>query len=260
VNRHILIILLVIVFGFGTLVLTGCPPKKEEAKPAAAPAAPPKEEAPAIGKPVKLELSTKEVKLAKKGGEAAIQATLMDEKNQVVQGTVAWSSSNDAVATVSDGKVVAVSSGNATITAKAADLEAKAEVLVQFPDKIVLTPDQFEIWTNVQDKIEQEVTAEVFDDKGALITVESLNWSTEDSEIAIVSNGVVSAKKAGKTVVTAEFEGVKGTAMVEVKTSYTAPKKDEAPAKDKDQPKKPAGVGKTKPKTPPKKPGGVGKK
>lgn len=260
-KKHILIILLVIAFGLGTIMLTGCPPKKEEAKGTPTPA--PKEESPAPSKPVKLELSVKEIKFVKKGEEQVIQATLLDEKNQIVkEGMVSWSSSSDTVATVNNGKVVAVGSGSATIIAKAAELEAKAEVTVQIPARIVLTPDKFEVWTNVQDKMEQEVTAEVLDDKDQPVDAVSLVWTIEDNEVAIVSNGKVSGVKAGKTVVTAEFEGIKGTAMVEVKTAagVTAPpKKDDAPAvPGKDKPGKPGAVGKGK-KTPAKKPGGVGK-
>ena len=50
--------------------------------------------------------------------------------------TVTWSSSDEAVATVdSNGKVTAISSGNATITATAGEESANYEVIVEQPKK-----------------------------------------------------------------------------------------------------------------------------
>ena len=73
------------------------------------------------------------VKLDRESATLEVGATL-DLHAQIVpdgaEGTIAWESSNTAVATVVDGKVTAVSAGTASIKAKCGDLEAVCAVTV----------------------------------------------------------------------------------------------------------------------------------
>ena len=63
------------------------------------------------------------------GKTVELTATVLPEN--ATDKTVTWTSSNEAVATVSDGVVTAVSTGEATITAKAGDKEATCTVTVK---------------------------------------------------------------------------------------------------------------------------------
>lgn len=130
---------------------------------------------------------------------------------------VAFSSSDEAVATVSaNGTVQAVSTGSAVITASAADTTATCRVAVTAavdqPDNPV-TPDtptgkdlvlqsiygsrgQFSF--NVGETAPLEV-----DGTDATVT-----WSSSDSQIATVdASGVVTAVSSGKAIITASVEG-----------------------------------------------------
>ena len=70
------------------------------------------------------------------GNSHTIKATVAPEE-VAAETTIEWSSSNEKVATVdSNGKVTAVSSGNATITATAGEESANYEVTVEQPKKV----------------------------------------------------------------------------------------------------------------------------
>lgn len=70
------------------------------------------------------------------GNSHTIKATIAPEE-VAAETTIEWSSSNEKVATVdSNGKVTAVSSGNATITATAGEESANYEVTVEQPKKV----------------------------------------------------------------------------------------------------------------------------
>ena len=70
------------------------------------------------------------------GNSHTIKATVAPEE-VAAETTIEWSSSNEKVATVdSNGKVTAVSSGNATITATAGEESANYEVTVKRPKKV----------------------------------------------------------------------------------------------------------------------------
>jgi uncharacterized protein YjdB len=70
------------------------------------------------------------------GNSHTIKATVAPEE-AAAETTIEWSSSNEKVATVdSNGKVTAVSSGNATITATAGEESANYEVTVEQPKKV----------------------------------------------------------------------------------------------------------------------------
>jgi uncharacterized protein YjdB len=124
---------------------------------------------------------------------------------------ITWSSSNKSVATVSGGKVTAVGSGTATITAKITyggkDYTATCTVRVSAPSvsnpTISVTSSSSTIEYSELDKGTAKLTAKVTPDKG------KIEWSISDSSVASISaNGktaTVTAKSAGSVRVTATY-------------------------------------------------------
>ena len=136
---------------------------------------------------------------------------------------VAFSSSDEAVATVSaNGTVQAVSTGSAVITASAADTTATCRVAVTAavdqPDNPV-TPDTPVTPSTPTGK--DLVLQSIYGSRGQFSfnvgetaplevdgTDATVTWSSSDSQIATVdASGVVTAVSSGKTIITAAVDG-----------------------------------------------------
>ena len=109
--------------------------------------------------------------------------------------TVTWTSSNDEVATVNNGKVTAVSEGEATITAKAGEQTATCEVTVTA--RPVAVESVTITGTGVENK-KATMTAGGTLQLSAMVlpegaTEKEVTWSTSDNQVATVSNGTVTA-------------------------------------------------------------------
>jgi trimeric autotransporter adhesin len=141
-------------------------------------------------------------------------ATLRDARNNVLTGrTIAWSSSNAAIATVDvDGLVTGVTAGEATITATSEGISGGAIVTVVPPPPLVVesitlsVPDSSLVqYDTVQ------VTAEIRDPAGTLITGREIVWTSLDTLVAIVNDsGLVIAVAPGSVKITATSDGVEG--------------------------------------------------
>ncbi len=107
-------ILLALAVAFSCIALVACVDKKEEEQGDVAVAV------------VTLDKDKAELKV---GGTLELKATVSPDN--ATDKTVTWSTSAEAVATVENGKVTAVSAGTATITAKAGDKSATCEVTVK---------------------------------------------------------------------------------------------------------------------------------
>lgn len=139
---------------------------------------------------------------------------------------VAFSSSDEAVATVSaNGTVQAVSTGSAVITASAADTTATCRVAVtaavdQPTDPVTPdTPSDLVIYSVYGESVVTDVTIEA--GKEALMEVQgtdsAVTWSIEDSSIATVdSSGMVKGVASGETTLTATVDGQTLTCKVRV--------------------------------------------
>ncbi len=139
---------------------------------------------------------------------------------------VAFSSSDEAVATVSaNGTVQAVSTGSAVITASAADTTATCRVAVtaavdQPTDPVTPdVPSDLAIYSAYSERVVDDVTIEA--GKEALMKVQgtdsAVTWSIADSSIATVdSSGMVKGVASGKTDLTATVDGQTLTCIVRV--------------------------------------------
>lgn len=133
---------------------------------------------------------------------------------------VAFSSSDEAVATVSaNGTVQAVSEGSAVITASAADTTATCRVAVTAAVDQPDTPSDLAIYSVNGNSVVTDVTIIVGEE--ALMEVQgtdsAVTWSIADSSIATVdSSGMVKGVASGKTDLTATVDGQTLTCIVRV--------------------------------------------
>ena len=132
--------------------------------------------------------------------------------------TVSWSSSNTAVATVKNGKVTAVKSGNAVITVKTEDGGKTATCSVSVSEKVYPVTGVSLNKTSL-DMVEGDVivlTATVSPENA---TNKNVTWSSDDPSVATVEEGKVTALKSGTAVVTVKTEDGGMTASCSITVS-----------------------------------------
>ena len=127
---------------------------------------------------------------------ATITATVLP--SDVTDSTVTWTSSDTTVATVTDGVVVAVGVGNATITATTHNgLTATCNVSVVI-DATGITLDKTALDMQVDDTA--TITASVLPSD---VTDSTVTWTSSDTTVATVTDGVVVAVGVGSATITA---------------------------------------------------------
>ena len=145
--------------------------------------------------------------------DETVTLTATVSPSDATEKTVTWSSSNSAVATVKDGVVTAVAVGTATITAKAGDKTATCTVTVTSATVAVtrLTLSTEYVSLNVNDIV--TIKANVYPDNA---TDKTVTWSSSNPTVASVSNGNVTALKAGTALITAKAGSLTATCTVSV--------------------------------------------
>ena len=136
---------------------------------------------------------------------------------------VEWSSTNAAVATVSNnGVVTAVGPGNATIIAKTVDggLTATCKVsVVTLAQEITFDCTELEIYNGESYTLQATVLPEDTSNK-------SLSWASSNTAVATVDdNGVISPIQAGTTTITATTQdgsGVEASCLVTILQQVTS--------------------------------------
>jgi uncharacterized protein YjdB len=131
-----------------------------------------------------------------------VAAVLDDAQKPVEKPVVVWSSSDPAVATVADGRVVGVGPGAATVTAASGTLRATAPVTVRVPDFARLTVTPAKTQLKVRDALVLKAAA--LDAKGARVGGVPVSWKSKNPQVAAVGpDGKVQALKKGTTTITA---------------------------------------------------------
>ncbi len=156
------------------------------------------------------------------GATVPYTATLRDATGKIVSGTVTFSSSNPAIATVnsSTGVATGVAPGVVTIQAASADgLTATATLTVSSlpAATIVVTPPASTIGVGVVETL----TATIRDAAGNILPNRFVVWQSSNNAIATVTNNggnttQVQGVSAGTVTITATSEGKSGTASVTV--------------------------------------------
>lgn len=154
----------------------------------------------------------------KEGDEANLKATVKPEDAE--NKNVSWSSSRTSVATVDDnGKVVAKAAGTSVITVTTEDGGYTATCTVTVaPNKISVTGvelDRTSLDMTEGDEVTLKATVKPED-----ATDKSVRWSSNNTAVATVKDGLITANKAGTatiTVYSVENEDIKATCKVTVK-------------------------------------------
>lgn len=130
-----------------------------------------------------------------------------------IQEEITWSSSNEEIAEVNNGIITAKSLGNATITAETSN-GLKKQVNIEVYQKVEsLTLDKQNVELYVGDTAQLNVT--ITPDEA---TYKDITWSSLNSSIATIENGVVTAKGVGETTITAKTkDGVSQQCSITVK-------------------------------------------
>lgn len=121
---------------------------------------------------------------------------------------VTWSSSNVAIATVSNGLVTAKAEGTATVTAKTSNNKtATCAVTVNAPTDT--TPSRVEVTSISLNASSQTLQMDTVWDLKATVypsdaTDKSVTWSTSNATVATVSNGRIMTKEEGTATITAK--------------------------------------------------------
>lgn len=135
-----------------------------------------------------------------KGSSITLTAAVLPDNT--TNKTVVWSSSDNKIATVSNGKVTAMSAGKAKITAETINgKKASCDITVKLPDTAV-TAVKLNKTSLVLTKGQSSVlTAEV---EPSNATNKTITWTSSNTSVASVSGGKVTALSAGTAVITAK--------------------------------------------------------
>lgn len=132
------------------------------------------------------------------GDDATLTATI--NPSNATDKSITWSSSNPSVATVNNGKVTAVGTGNATITATAGGKSASCTVTVSEANVAVTGVTLSQTTLTLNPNGSATLTATV---NPANATEQAVTWSSSNPSVAAVNNGKVTAVGAGSATVTA---------------------------------------------------------
>jgi hypothetical protein len=149
-------------------------------------------------------------------GTVQLQAVVQDADGATLADReITWSSSDNAVATVSsDGLVTGVSGGSATITATSEGKSGTAGVLVQIPvASVIVNPNAATLTLSGT----VSLTAVTLDATGNELIDREVSWSSSNPGVASVSEtGLVTGLADGTSTISATAEGRTGTAVITV--------------------------------------------
>ena len=145
------------------------------------------------------------------GDSENITATIKPENASDQQ--ITWSSSDSRIATVSKGTITGVKEGNVVITAKAGSKTADCKVNVKTKGTPVSSISLSRTTVFMISGGREVLTATV---NPSNATEKDVKWSSSNSSVVSVSNGILSAKSIGRATITATAGGVSSSCEVEV--------------------------------------------
>lgn len=145
------------------------------------------------------------------GGTRQLTATISPENAD--KPVLEWTSSDESVATVSNGLVKAVAEGTATITVKAGNKTASCVVTVisnyVAVESVTLSAETLDLAVGE----ESQLTATINPSNASETTLE---WTSSDPSVASVADGLVKALSVGTATITVTVEGKSATCTITV--------------------------------------------
>ncbi|MFZ5989239.1 MAG: stalk domain-containing protein [Bacillota bacterium] len=129
-----------------------------------------------------------------------------------------WTTSDPSVLTVSAGKITAIGTGKAAVTAKYESFSATAEVNVEETRISEITLSESGIHVIKNGVASVQAIAHMEDGTTADVTLEA-EWTSSDEDIFLVEEGQIGGVSNGKGTVTASFKGFSAKAEVTVGTT-----------------------------------------
>ena len=149
-------------------------------------------------------------------------ATIADRSGSVLVGArPTWTTGDAKVATVlADGSVVARGPGMTSVSVVVGTLVASSRILVRpvVADVVVTGPSGDTAVVALEGR-KTRFLVRALDSRGHPIVSPTVKWHADDTSVVAVDTlGVVTGRNAGRTVVTADVDGVSGRSMVSVVT------------------------------------------
>lgn len=138
------------------------------------------------------------------------EATLTPDIDGVEDVAITWTSSDESIVTVNDGKVKAIKAGNAKISASILDGKYTAECSVEVKNGAI-SLDKNDAIVKVGETLTLTATLNPENMQNKVVA-----WSSSDSNIAKVENGVVTTLKEGEVTITATNNGVSASCVITV--------------------------------------------
>ena len=170
-----------------------------------------------VAVPASLELSDTLLSFLALGDTTQLTATVKNAAGSTISGaTVAWTTSDSTIATVSDaGLVTSVADGTATLTATSGSASGTASVTVLQVAASVVLSDTVLSFSTQGDTTQLTVT--VKDANDSTMVSPTVSWTTSDTTVATVSDvGLVTSVADGTATVTATSGSASDTASVTV--------------------------------------------
>ena len=143
-------------------------------------------------------------------GESATLTATISPADATDQ-NITWTSSNTAIATVENGTVTGLKTGTVTIIAECGGKKAECVITVYIPvDSVTLDKTEITMFVGTATTLSATVKPDNAKDK-------TVTWSSSNESVAIVTNGVVTALKAGTATIKASCSDKEATCSVTVK-------------------------------------------
>lgn len=163
--------------------------------------------------PVESVSLNKTVVQIEEGDELTLTATIAPVN--ATNKNIIWTSSDESVAKVNDGKVTALKIGSATITVKTEEGNKTATCAVTVVEKVYHVESVSLDKTNVELQEGEETTLAATVNP-ANATNKDLTWTSSDESVATIENGKVTALKVGNATITVKSVDGDKTASCEV--------------------------------------------
>lgn len=145
------------------------------------------------------------------GYSETLKYNLSDEFNS---SNIIWTSSNSKIVTVQNGKITAISNGTAIITASINGYSTTCKVTVNDSYVAVKGISLNKTSLNILIDTSETIIANI---NPTNATNKDVTWTSSNTSVASVdSNGKITAKKIGTTIITASINGYSATSIVNV--------------------------------------------